>query len=252
MLRWTTHVLLAACVLFIAAVPVSALAQEATPAVLDPAVFSPVVTNPYFPLASVGFKVLEGDFVDEETGETVHERVEERVLPETVVVAGIEVAVVEVNEYADGELTEHTLDYYAQHEDGTVSYLGEDVDMIEDGDVVSHEGAWCAGEGDNLPGVFMPSAPQVGDTFAQERAPGLAEDRSTVIAIGEEVTVAAGSFAGCIRTEDVNPLDGATEFKLYCPGVGIVREESDDGALELIAFAGGLPLELEDEATPED
>ncbi len=113
------------------------------------------------------------------------------------------------------------------------------------GELVSHEGAWRAGEGENQPGVFMPAKAQEGQTIEQERAPGVAEDRSTVIGVGQAIAVRAGSFAGCIRTEDVNPLDNTTEFKLYCLGVGIVREESTDGALDLIRFGGGSA------ATPE-
>ena len=222
----------------LAGVPQYAVAQDATPA-LDPGDFGPAVTNPFFPLASVSYKVFEGDVTDGDTGETVHERVEERVLPETTTVGGIEVTIVEIYEYADGEITEHTLDYYAQHEDGTVYYLGEDVDNYEDGEIVDHEGAWRAGEGENQAGVFMPAVPEVGASFEQERAPGIAEDSSTIIAVDQAVTVQAGAFAGCIRTEDVNPLDDATEYKDYCPGVGIVREESEEGALELIAFSGG-------------
>jgi len=241
----TTHTrgvaLMAVLVLFTLSLPGSSRAQEATPtAGIDPARFGPTVSHSFFPLASVRVKVLEGDFTDEESGETVHERVEEQVLPDTIEVAGIEVTVVEVTEYADGALTEHTYDYYAQHEDGTVYYLGEDVDKYEDGVLVSHEGTWRAGEGQNQPGVFLPPVPQVGDTFEQERAPGLAEDRSTVLAVDEAVTVAAGSFTGCLRTEDVNPLDDTTEQKVYCPGVGIVREQDEEGALELVYFASSL------------
>jgi hypothetical protein len=122
------------------------------------------------------------------------------------------------------------------------------VDGYEDGALVAHEGAWRAGEGKNQAGIFMPLHPVVGDTFEQERAPGIAEDRSTVVAVDVVVTVAAGSFMGCIRTEDVNPLDDATEFKTYCPGVGVVLEENDEGSSELIAFEGGQVEHLE--ATP--
>jgi len=222
--------------------PATAWGQEATPVAggpLDPAAFSGPVTNPYFPLASVTRKTYEGTFVDAETGKSVVERVEEQILPDTVTIAGIEATVVEVHEYADGELIEHTLDYYAQNDQGDVYYLGEDVDVYEDGQLAGHEGAWRAGEGDNQAGLFMPAAPTDGMVFEQEQAPGIAEDRSTVVATGVEVTVPAGSFAGCIETEDVNPLDGETEHKIYCPGVGVVQEKGSDGVLELIAFAGG-------------
>lgn len=222
--------------------PLAAMAQDTASPIadeLDPAAFSPIVTNPFVPLASIRTRIYEGSFPDDETGKVVLERVEERVLAETVTIAGIEATVIEVSEYADGVLTERTLDYYAQHDDGSVYYLGEDVDIYEDGQLAGHEGAWRAGEGENQPGLFMPGNLEVGQQFDQERAPGVAEDRSTVIALDTSVSIAAGSFAGCLRTEDVNPLEGDTEVKTYCPGVGLVREENDEGSLDLIYFEGG-------------
>lgn len=208
------------------------VAQEATP-VLDPALFSTVITNPLFPLASIREEVLEGEDRDGDRAVTV--RIEVVVLPETTTVAGIEVAVVEVKEYADGEITERTLDYYAQHVDGTVYYLGEDVDNYEDGEVVGHEGAWLAGEGENQAGVYMPAQVEVGQTFEQELAPGVAEDMSTVIAVDETVETPAGTFTGCIIVEDLDPLSGDTGEKAYCPGVGIARETSTGYVVELVS-----------------
>ena len=188
MLHRRTLSLICAILVLMLGVPGRGVAQDATPA-LDPGAFSPTVTNPYFPLASVTSRTFEGDFTDAETGETVHERVEERVLPETTTVAGIEVTVVEVREYADDEIIEHTLDYYAQHEDGTVYYFGEDVDTYENGEVAGHGGSWRAGEGENEPGVFMPADPEMGMTFEQERAPGVAEDTSTIVAVDQAASV---------------------------------------------------------------
>src|SRR5439155_13781734 len=46
------------------------------------------------------------------------------------------------------------------------------------GRISGHEGQWLVGEHGNRAGVFMPAAPRVGDVFEQERAPGVAEDRS--------------------------------------------------------------------------
>ena len=198
---------------------------------------SPTVDNPFFPLATVPYRLYLGEEVDPETGETTATRVEESVLPETDWVAGVEVTVVAVKEYEDEELTESTLDYYAQGSDGTVYYLGERVNKYENGQVVNHEGTWLAGEGANQPGIFMPAYPTVGQTFEQERAPGVAEDVSTVIAVDVAVTTPAGSLTGCIQTEDITPLDGTVESKYYCPGVGLVREEFEDGYLDLVWFA---------------
>jgi hypothetical protein len=206
-------------------------------AAIDPADFQSAVDNEFFPLEPGATFVYEGEEVDPDTGKTIELRVESTVLEAKDVVAGVEVTVVEVRDIEDGELVELTRDYYAQHSDGTVYYLGEDVDDYEDGEVVGHSGQWLAGEGDNLPGVFMPASPAGGDEFEQERAPGLAEDRSKVIDIDQPVTTAAGEFSGCIKTEDYDPIGGATEFKYYCPGVGLVREESEDGEsfIELVS-----------------
>lgn len=201
---------------------------------LNPADFQATVDNVWFPLVPGETQIFEGEEVDE--GETLEIRVESTVLAETDTIAGIEVTVVEVKEYEDGELVELTLDYYAQHVDGTVYYIGESVDEYEDGEVVGHEGQWLAGEGNNQAGIFMPADPQVGDEFEQERAPGIAEDESKVVALDEDVTTPAGAFSGCMKTEDFDPLGDVTEFKYYCEGIGLVREEPPEGFLDLISF----------------
>jgi hypothetical protein len=141
-----------------------------------------------------------------------------------------------VEEYKNGELVERTLDYYAQRRDGAVLYFGEKVDDYKDGKIVGHGGRWFAGEGDAKPGLFMLARPRVGQVFEQERAPGVAEDRSRVVAVGREVTTPAGTFDDCIRTRDYAPLDKKTEFKYYCSGVGLVREEAPRVHLDLVRY----------------
>jgi hypothetical protein len=199
------------------------------PSTPDPAQFQARVDNPFFPLAPGTALVYEGQEGDVE----IH--IESTVLPDTDVIAGVEVTAVEVQEFEDGELVEITLDYYAQHNDGTVYYLGERVDEYEGGEIVGHSGQWFAGEGDNQPGVFMPTEPQVGEEFEQERAPGVAEDRSKVVEADQSVTTPAGAFSGCIKTEDFDPLGDVTEFKFYCPEIGLIREEFPGGSTDLIS-----------------
>lgn len=204
------------------------------PAELDPADFTATVTHPLVPLSSVRETVFEG--TEQADGEEVRIRIESRVLDETDVVAGVPVAVVEVKDYEDGELVERTLDYYAQHADGSVWYFGERVDDYEGGEVAGHSGQWLAGEDGAQPGIFMPAEPAVGDEFEQERAPGVAEDRSTVLEVGVDASTPAGDFTACIRTEDFAPLDDVTEHKVYCPGVGLVLEEPPGGRIELVSY----------------
>lgn len=212
-------------------------AQETTASEPEAAQFSATVDHPLVPLSSISLTVFKGVERDPDTGEKIKLRIESRVLDETKRLAGVEVAVVEVKDFEDGELVERTLDYYAQHEDGSVWYFGEHVDDIEEGKVVGHKGQWLAGEKGAKPGIFMPADPQVGDEFEQERAPGVAEDQSTVVGVGLEVTTPAGTFSDCIKTRDFAPLDNVTEFKYYCPDVGLVREEPADGRIDLVAFS---------------
>jgi hypothetical protein len=197
---------------------------------LDSSQFSATVDNSLFPLATIRATLFEGTEGDAEI------RAESRVLERTGRVSGVPVTVVDVREYEEGDLVEHTRDYYAQHTDGGVRYMGEAVDDIENGKVVGHEGQWLAGKGNAKPGVFMPADPKVGDAFEQERAPGVAEDRSEVVAVGLHVTTPAGRFDDCIKTKDFAPLDKNTEFKYYCAGVGLVREQFPEGRLDLVRY----------------
>jgi hypothetical protein len=202
---------------------------EGTPTAAD---YSATVTNTFVPLSTVRVTVFEG-----KEGDT-RIRIESRVLDTTETIAGVEVRPVEVKEYENGRYSERTLDYYAQHRDGGVWYFGERVENIKDGKVVGHGGQWLAGVGTAQAGLFMPADPQVGQSFEQERAPGVAEDRSKVIEVGVGITTAAGTFSGCIKTEDYAPLDRATEHKYYCPGVGLVREETSGGTrVDLISYS---------------
>ena len=204
---------------------------------VDASALAPTVDHPHVAFAAVRRAVYEGEEVDPDTGEAVKLRVESTVRPETKTVAGVDVTVVEVLDYEDGELVEKTEDYYAQHRNGDVYYLGERVDEYEDGEVVSHGGQWLASDDGNRAGLFMPASPAVGDVFEQEQVRGVAEDRSTVVAVGASVTVPAGTFDDCIETEDFDPIDDVTEHKFSCSGVGLVQEVfAGGGSLDLVEF----------------
>ena len=206
---------------------------------INPSDFSANITNPFFPLSTLGPKVLEGEEVDPDTAEVITTRLESRVLPDTSSVAGVEVLVLEEKDYANGELIEVALDFFAQHSDGTVYYFGEDVDNYINGVIDNHDGSWLAGDGANEPGIVMPASPVVGQMFNQENAPGIAEDQGEILALNETVGTTAGEFTGCVKIEDTNPLEPpiVPEFKFYCPNVGLVRVDGPDSFLELTSFS---------------
>jgi hypothetical protein len=200
---------------------------------------SATVDNPFFPLPPGYSHTYEGQEVNPDTGETVDTYVHEHTSPVAQEINGVPVTEIKVQEYNDGQLVEGTSDYHAQAPDGSVYYLGENVNQYDNGQITGHEGTWIAGEDANQAGEFMPADPQVGDRFTQERAPGVAEDNSTVIATDQTVETPAGTFSGCIKTQDQDPLEASIEYKYYCPGVGLTREESATGSDELVSQRGG-------------
>ena len=114
------------------------------------------ITNVYLPLSSLKQDILEGT----EKGHPL--RVERTVKPgsKTFNVNGqtVEAMIVEDREFINGDIEEVALDYFAQDDNGTVYYLGEDVDNYKDGKVVGHEGAWLYGKDTQKMGVVMPAA----------------------------------------------------------------------------------------------
>jgi hypothetical protein len=214
----------------------AALAQGEPP--LDPAQLSTTVTNPLFPASTLRSKTMRGTERDPESGRLIRVRLETRLLRRTRRVAGVPVLVVQDRDFENGRLVERTLDYFAQDTAGNVWYFGESVDDIERGRTVGHEGQWLAGQGRARPGLFMPARPAVGQTFEQERAPGVAEDQSTVLAVGIRLRTPAGVFRGCIKTRDFGPLERLAETKYYCPRVGIARQlDRRGGKIEVVRFS---------------
>jgi hypothetical protein len=201
--------------------------------------FSLEIDNSFFPLPVGQQWVLQG----KEQGRTIGLRITVLNATETFFSGrrAVTTRVIEELEWEDananglvdsGEnLREVSLNYFAQTQDGTVCYFGEVVDIYEGGVVVSHEGSWRADTRGNAPGIFMPAAPQPGMTFQQEFAPGIAEDRATIVRSGS-TTVPAGTFPDTITVRDFNPLDGSRSTKVYARDVGLIRDDT----LELISY----------------
>ena len=130
----------------------------------------------------------------------------------------------EDREFINGQIEEVALDYFAQDDDGTVYYLGEDVDNYKDGKVVAHEGAWLYGKDTQILGVIMPAHPRVGQKFSPEDVGKVTKENDIVISLSEKASVPAGKFDNCLKVKETNS-DGETEEKLYAPGVGAIKEE---------------------------
>jgi hypothetical protein len=183
--------------------------------------FASTGENSYF-ILKPGYQVtLEG----EEDGEEL--QLVMTVLDETKVVNGIETRVVEEKETEGSNLVEISRNYFALCKPtNNAIYFGEDVDIYEDGEIVSHEGAWLAGQNGSKAGMIMPEKVEVGLKYYQEIAPGVAEDRVEIVSVNDTLDTPAGTFDQVLKTEETNPLNpDEKEFKFYAPGIGLIQEE---------------------------
>jgi hypothetical protein len=205
------------------------------------------ITNPLFPISQLHSALLLGN----SDGRLV--RVETTLLTgtKTIELDGqpVETLVSQFVEYLDGRIHETTLDWYAQADDGSVWYFGEDVFNYEDGEIADREGTWLAGK-DGPAAMIMPGNPQPGDVYRPENSPGIVFEEVTVKSIGETVDGPAGSVGGAIVVEELH-MEGGYEDKTFAPGYGEFATGAG-GDLENLALAvptdalsGPPPVELE-------
>jgi len=197
-----------------------------------------VIDNPYLPLIPGTSYTYET-----ETDEGL-ERIIVEVLADTREVLGITNVVVRDRVYFDDVLIEDTHDWFAQDNEGSVWYFGEDVDNYNynnNGDLIdiSHEGAWEAGVDGAQPGITMKANPRIGDSYRQEYYQNEAEDLAVVAHIEVNITLVDGTEYITLKVKEWNPLDpdAGFEYKYYAPEVGLVREENEDGdeKIDLVA-----------------
>jgi hypothetical protein len=192
----------------------------------DPADFTTTIDNPFLTYRP------GTTFVYEEFALGGYNTV--TVTHKTKVVDGVTCIVVRDKAYENGFLVESTRDFYAQHVDGSVWYFGERTKEYEPGnpDPISNAGTWLSGKHGAVAGIVMLADPQVGDKYANENAPGVAEDYSKVLALDAWADVGYGQFTGLLKTKDVNPLDPSVEYKFYAAGVGNVMVTDPDGGID--------------------
>jgi hypothetical protein len=131
-----------------------------------------------------------------------------------------------------GKHEETTNDWFAQDDNGNVWYMGEfTTDLSNKG---SHEGSWEAGVKGAKAGIVMEAKPNVGDTYNQEFAKGVAEDKGTVLSLNKTVSVPSGTFSNVLKTKDFSPLEpDIVENKYYAQHVGQVKAISVKGESEV-------------------
>jgi hypothetical protein len=225
--------------------PESDRVDVASPTFSDPI----TITNPLFPISDLHSVIFSGEV----EGKPFH--TETTLLPETRVIEWtdgkqVETRISQYFAYLDGRIEEVALDYYAQADDGSVWYFGEELwDFDRKGFIDSTEGAWLAGV-DGPPAMIMPGEPQVGDVHRAENVPPVAFEEVEVTTVDETVDGPAGPIEGALVGRELH-LDGTFSDKVFAPGYGefYSAHEGDVEALALAvptnAIGGPVPAELE-------
>lgn len=184
---------------------------------VNPADFTTNIDNPYLPLKPGTTFVYNAQTADGLITNYV------AVTHKTKVIAGVTTVEVHDTVYLNGQLSEDTLDWYAQDRDGNVWYFGEDSQDLTNGRVSSLAGSWTAGIDGAEPGIVMEAHPKVGDAYRQELLLNEAEDFARVLSLNKSVTVPYGSFTDCVETTETSGVEPDTvEYKFYAAGVGAV------------------------------
>ncbi len=202
------------------------------------------VTNPLFPVSSQASVLLVG------TVDGMAFRTEVTLLPESRIIewAGqsVEVLVSQYVAYLDGRIHEVAYDFYAQADDGSVWYFGEDVFNFADGAIANTHGTWIAGR-DGPAAMIMPADPKVGDVYRPENIPGLVFEEVTVRQVAQTLDGPLGPIEGGIVVQELH-MDGGTEDKTFAPAYG---EFFTSDGVDTEALAMAVPTDAASEPVPE-
>ena len=204
------------------------------------------ITNPLFPISELDSVIFSG------TVEHKPFHTETTLLPQTRMVEWspgqwVEARTSQYMAYLDGRIEEVALDLYAQADDGSVWYLGEDVfDYSQTkGLVDGTAGSWLAGR-DGPPEMIMPGNPQVGDVHRAENIPAIAFEEVAIKRIDKTVNGPTGPVEGAMVARELHD-DGTFSDKVFAPGYGEFYTATQ-GEVEAMALA--VPTDAADGPSP--
>ncbi|MGB3712966.1 MAG: hypothetical protein WA996_00905 [Candidatus Promineifilaceae bacterium] len=207
------------------------------------------INNQWLPLQPGNQWVFEG--TTDEDGEEIPHRIVFTVTDLTKVIDGVPTVVAWIEDYADDELVESEIAFYAQDNDGNVWYLGEYPEEYEDGEFVEAP-AWIAGIEEAQPGIKMKAEPRRGTfSYSQGWAPEVEwTDRGQVYKMAQHTCVTFDCYSDVLVIDEFNREEpGAIQLKYYARGTGNVRvgwrgEDAQQETLELVEFVKLDPVAL--------
>jgi hypothetical protein len=199
------------------------------------------ITNPLHPTSRVE-QVIFGGHVDNKPFRT-----EVTLLPEMKPTpyrgATIDTALIQYVAYLDGRIQEVAIDRYAQADDGSVWYFGEDYSAFEDGKVTDTEGTWVVD--DKTPAaLIMPAHPRVGDVYRPENVPEVVFEEVRVDKVDMNVPGPSGNISGAMEVNELH-MDGTREGKIFAPGYGEFSTGDPGGDLEAVSLASPTDRRLD-------
>jgi hypothetical protein len=191
------------------------------------------ITNPYYPV-SLDAQAI---YIGQEDGAPARNEVTLLPTTEKIALSGqqVEARISQFAAYSNGKLVEVAYDYFAQADDGSVYYLGEDVNNYHDGKITSHSGSWKAGIKGAPAALIMPAHPQVGQIYNPENQPGVVFETDEVMSLAEKAPTPTGTIANGILVKE-KLMEGSIEYKVYAANFGIVVDRSGSEQLNLVLY----------------
>lgn len=187
---------------------------------------TPRIDNKWFPLKP-GMQFTTTGTVTSADG--VHERtVVHTVTGLTKVIDGVTTRVMWDRDYADGELVESELAFFAQTRKGDVWLFGEYPEEYENGEFVGAPSTFISGLAGAQAGIAMQAKPKNGTpSYVQAYAPKVDFlDCGTVFQKNQSVCVPTGCYDDVLVIDEYNPLEppeAGHQRKFYSAGTGLIK-----------------------------
>ncbi|QYF90471.1 hypothetical protein KY499_03950 [Arthrobacter sp. PAMC25284] len=186
---------------------------------------SPKIDNKWFPLTP-GMQYTTTGSVTSAEG-TTERTVTHTVTGLTKMVDGVKTQVMWDRDYADGELVESELAFFAQSNNGDVWLFGEYPEEFENGEFMGAPATFLSGLSAAQAGLAMQAEPRTGSpSYVQAHAPAVQFlDCGVPVQENQKTCVPTGCYEGVLVIDEHNPLEPAVghQQKFYSAGTGLLK-----------------------------